>query len=60
LRKPPILYANGHDLKDPMPPPVYGDLQGFPPTILKQLPTLSIEPGFAHLLYWLIVSGAGV
>jgi len=28
------LYANGHDLKDPMLSPVYGDLQGFPPTIL--------------------------
>jgi monoterpene epsilon-lactone hydrolase len=26
--------ANGHDLKDPMLSPVYGDLQGFPPTIL--------------------------
>jgi acetyl esterase/lipase len=29
-----ILYANGHDLKDPMLSPVYGDLHGFPPTIL--------------------------
>ena len=28
------LYANGHDLKDPMLSPVYGDLSGFPPTIL--------------------------
>jgi epsilon-lactone hydrolase len=28
------LYANGHDLKDPMLSPVYGDLHGFPPTIL--------------------------
>jgi monoterpene epsilon-lactone hydrolase len=28
------LYANGHDLKDPMLSPIYGDLQGFPPTIL--------------------------
>ena len=28
------LYANGHDLKDPMLSPVYGDMQGFPPTIL--------------------------
>jgi monoterpene epsilon-lactone hydrolase len=28
------LYANGHDLKDPMLLPVYGDLRGFPPTIL--------------------------
>ncbi len=24
------LYADGHDLKDPMLSPVYGDLQGFP------------------------------
>jgi len=29
-----VLYANGHDLKDPMLSPVYGDLRGFPPTIL--------------------------
>src|SRR5271154_2053667 len=29
-----VLYANGHDLKDPMLSPIYGDLQGFPPTIL--------------------------
>jgi acetyl esterase/lipase len=29
-----MLYANGHDLKDPMLSPVYGDLRGFPPTIL--------------------------
>src|SRR5205814_7337121 len=28
------LYANGHDLKDPMLSPVYGDFQGFPPSIL--------------------------
>ena len=28
-----LLYANGHDLKDPMLSPVYGDYQGFPPTI---------------------------
>ena len=28
------LYANGHDLKDPMLSPVYGDYTGFPPTIL--------------------------
>jgi monoterpene epsilon-lactone hydrolase len=28
------LYANGHDLKDPILSPVYGDYQGFPPTIL--------------------------
>jgi acetyl esterase/lipase len=28
------LYANGHDLKDLQLSPVYGDLSGFPPTIL--------------------------
>jgi monoterpene epsilon-lactone hydrolase len=28
------LYANGHDLKDPMLSPVYGNMHGFPPTIL--------------------------
>jgi epsilon-lactone hydrolase len=28
------VYANGHDLKDPLLSPVYGDMQGFPPTIL--------------------------
>ncbi len=28
------VYAGGHDLKDPMLSPVYGDLSGFPPTIL--------------------------
>ena len=28
------LYANGHDLKDPMLSPVYGDMHGFPPTML--------------------------
>lgn len=28
------LYANGHELKDPMLSPVYGDMHGFPPTIL--------------------------
>ena len=28
------LYTNGHDPKDPMLSPVYGDLSGFPPTIL--------------------------
>jgi epsilon-lactone hydrolase len=28
------LYAAGHDLKDPQLSPVYGDYQGFPPTIL--------------------------
>jgi acetyl esterase/lipase len=29
-----IVYANGHDLKDPLISPVYGDMNGFPPTIL--------------------------
>lgn len=28
------LYAGGHDLKDPMLSPVYGDVRGFPPTML--------------------------
>jgi len=28
------LYANGHDLKDPLLSPVYGDMRGFPATIL--------------------------
>jgi acetyl esterase/lipase len=28
------LYAAGHDLKDPMLSPVYGDVRGFPPTLL--------------------------
>ena len=28
------LYANGHDLKDPALSPIYGDMHGFPPTIL--------------------------
>ena len=28
------LYANGRDLKDPLLSPVYGDMHGFPPTIL--------------------------
>ncbi len=27
-------YANGHDLKDPMLSPIYGDMHGFPPTVL--------------------------
>jgi acetyl esterase/lipase len=29
-----LCYANGHDLKDPLISPIYGDLSGFPPTIL--------------------------
>ena len=28
------FYANGHDLRDPLLSPVYGDVRGFPPTIL--------------------------
>jgi acetyl esterase/lipase len=28
------LYANGHDLKDPLLSPIYGDVHGFPPAIL--------------------------
>jgi monoterpene epsilon-lactone hydrolase len=28
------VYANGHDLGDPLLSPVYGDMQGFPPAIL--------------------------
>jgi acetyl esterase/lipase len=28
------LYANGRDLKDPLLSPIYGDVRGFPPTIL--------------------------
>lgn len=28
------LYAAGHDLKDPLLSPVYGDLTGFPPAVL--------------------------
>jgi acetyl esterase/lipase len=28
------LYADGHDPKDPMLSPVYGEFRGFPPTIL--------------------------
>lgn len=28
------LYANGHDLKDPLLSPIYGDVSGFPPTLL--------------------------
>jgi monoterpene epsilon-lactone hydrolase len=29
-----IVYAHGHDLHDPLLSPVYGDMHGFPPTIL--------------------------
>ena len=28
------VYAAGHDLKDPLLSPIYGDAKGFPPTIL--------------------------
>ena len=28
------LYANGRDLKEPLISPIYGDLSGFPPTML--------------------------
>ena len=28
------FYAHGHDLKDPLLSPVYGDYRGFPPAIL--------------------------
>jgi acetyl esterase/lipase len=28
------LYAGAHDLKEPLLSPVYGDLSGFPPTVL--------------------------
>ena len=28
------VYAHGHDLKDPLLSPVYGDMNGFPPAIL--------------------------
>ena len=29
-----LIYAHGHDLHDPLLSPVYGDMHGFPPTIL--------------------------
>jgi acetyl esterase/lipase len=29
-----LLYANGHDLKDPQLSPIYGDFHGLPPAIL--------------------------
>ena len=29
-----LLYAHGHDLKDPQLSPIYGDFHGFPPAIL--------------------------
>jgi monoterpene epsilon-lactone hydrolase len=30
-----LVYAHGHDLKDPLLSPVYGDMHGFPPAILS-------------------------
>jgi monoterpene epsilon-lactone hydrolase len=30
-----VVYVNGHDLKDPLLSPVYGDMHGFPPAILS-------------------------
>ncbi|MET0970322.1 MAG: alpha/beta hydrolase [Tardiphaga sp.] len=29
-----VVYAKGHDLKDPLLSPIYGDMTGFPPAIL--------------------------
>jgi epsilon-lactone hydrolase len=29
-----VVYAHGHDLKDPLLSPVYGGMHGFPPAIL--------------------------
>jgi monoterpene epsilon-lactone hydrolase len=34
IRATALLYANGRDLKDPLLSPIYGDVRGFPPTIL--------------------------
>jgi monoterpene epsilon-lactone hydrolase len=34
IRATALLYANGHDLKDPLLSPIYGDVRGFPPTIV--------------------------
>lgn len=34
IRATALLYANGHDLADPLLSPIYGDMHGFPPTIL--------------------------
>lgn len=30
-----LLYANGADLRDPLVSPLFGDLSGFPPTLLQ-------------------------
>jgi epsilon-lactone hydrolase len=32
-----VVYAHGHDLKDPLISPVYGDMHGFPPTGTRDL-----------------------
>ena len=34
IRATALLYANGRDLKDPLLSPIYGDVRGFPPTLL--------------------------
>src|SRR5688572_11150382 len=34
IRATALLYANGRDLKDPLLSPIYGDVAGFPPSIL--------------------------
>lgn len=34
IRATALLYASGRDLKDPLLSPIYGDVHGFPPTIL--------------------------
>jgi monoterpene epsilon-lactone hydrolase len=34
IRATALLYANGRDLHDPFISPIYGDVSGFPPTIL--------------------------
>ena len=34
IRATALLYAEGRDLKDPLLSPIYGDVRGFPPTIL--------------------------
>jgi acetyl esterase/lipase len=34
IRATALLYANGRDLKNPLLSPIYGDVSGFPPTIL--------------------------
>jgi len=34
LRDVNLLYADGHDLRDPYLSPLFGDLSGFPPTLL--------------------------